>query len=90
MARPPALTVDLIDEVGRVKQSVDRLVMADGVVTQDEALLQSEMRYLASLARDVDEARLCAISYLDHGQLMPRRVRRLREIATENNDPEAA
>lgn len=90
MARTPALTIDLIDQIGVVSVEVNRLILADGVVTPDEAQLQCELRYTQALARDANEARLNAISYLDHGELAPQRLRRLREIAVENDDPEAA
>lgn len=89
--RPP-MTVEMIDELGRVRRKIERLVTADGVVTLDEAQVQSELRYLAALARDIDEARLNAVSYLDYGELTPYRERRMREIAAEDADdaPEAA
>ena len=78
MAPEPPDTVLMIDWVGSLRERV-RLLLGDR--------LEPDFAELARLARDIDEGRLNAISYLNHGKLQPRRVRRLREIGVEDRDP---
>lgn len=68
MPRAPALTIVMIDRIGDLRRELRRYGLED---------LATD---LTALAEQIDEARLNAISYLDHGELRPRRLRRLREI----------
>lgn len=87
MARKAPLTVRLIDELGECVQQAHALVTADGLVTIEEQTLERELRRLIALAERINEARLDAISYLDHGALNERRRVRHAEMAREHGEP---
>lgn len=68
MARASPLTVRLLDRIGELRLEL-RPYGLEGLAAD-----------LTDLAEQIEEARLNAISVLDHGELRPRRLRRLREI----------